>query len=313
MTIDDTDGTGAVLLDGLSTPQGRPRPWFLGSAPTPTQEPTDRASRTMMMAELAQLPLFRTVRQLVDFIGDGLRITKQGELFAVDRRKLERQYSDSSSEYAWGTYGITSRTHLAWTVLTRHGWLVREEGWVRPTGRALAAPGRDDATERDLDGARSLLAAALDEAAAGDWYSVLPGGFGEDVLDALLVASGSEGLTLPNHPVDGVLLHCCESVRFLVELLRHPHIHDVPLDRRTGHVADGAVLRIARVSHSIDLLISSGLVIIERGDGVEDEEYERYDEYEHGENRVTIYRTPTVMRGAIALVRERRSEESLPR
>src|SRR5699024_9821557 len=139
-----------------------------------------------------------------------LRLTKRGELFAVDRRKLEPQHPDSSSARAWWLDGFTSRTQLAWSVLTRHGWLVREAGWVRPTGRPLAVTRSEGTAEPDVDGGRMLPAAALDEAAAGGWYSVLPGGFGDDVLDALLVASGSGGLALPDHPVDGRFVHCCE-------------------------------------------------------------------------------------------------------
>ena len=66
---------------------------------------------------------------------------------------------------------------LAWDVLTRLGWLLREEGRVRPSGKVLVGDERDDATEEALDDARQLLAAVLDTVDVGgatSWWGGQP-------------------------------------------------------------------------------------------------------------------------------------------
>lgn len=73
MMIDDALPTVSDLFGDdptgdSSAPPCRPKPWFLGDAPAPAEEPTDEAGRREMAAEAAQLPFLRVVRHLLDFV-----------------------------------------------------------------------------------------------------------------------------------------------------------------------------------------------------------------------------------------------------
>ncbi|ATG50148.1 hypothetical protein CFK38_00400 [Brachybacterium vulturis] len=308
MTIDDAVPTAADLfgedLAGAPpTPPDRPRPWFLGDAPAPREEPSDEAGRIAMAAEAAQLPFLRVAQHLLEFVGDGCRTTKLGTLYAVDRRRVEESCRDGSDGWAWHPCGTDSRVQQAWDLLTRHGWLVREDAGVRPTGTPLVGTGSDaraeDGPDEDgLDGARRLLVAVLESARpAFREFSTMERAE-DDIWDALLVASGPDGLVLPDHPCDGRLLHCVESVDFLVGLVRHPYVRDVPLDRSSGHVADSALRGLALTARTLEQLITCGVVT----DGGDEEEH-WYEADAPGRRPVRTYRAPALMRGAVARVR----------
>ncbi|ASK66140.1 hypothetical protein CFK39_10315 [Brachybacterium avium] len=279
----------------------RCRPWFLGDAPAPTDEPPGPAGRALMAEELSQIAFLRWAHCLLDFIGAGCRLTKQGAMFAVDRRALEQQCTEASEGFFRSPYGTSTRFDLAWAVLTEHGWLVREEGWVRPAGRTLVRTANEVRTEADLDDVRGLLAAALDATGRTRGNILWQGSADEDVLEALLVACGPDGLVLPDHPVDGVLIHCDESTRFLAELVQHPHIREVPRDRRSGHVAGSAVAQLARISRTVDHLVDCGLLRVEHGERAEFDALDLFDDDLRGRGRVL--RGPLLLRGAVALVR----------
>ncbi|WP_394216394.1 hypothetical protein [Brachybacterium vulturis] len=148
MTIDDAVPTAADFFGedfaGVPpAPPDRPRPWFLGDAPAPREEPSEEAGRLAMAAEAAQLPFLRVARHLLEFVGDGCRTTKLGALYAVDRQRIEESCREGSDGWFWHPYGTDSRVQQAWDMLTRHGWLVREDGWVRPTGKPLVGTESD--------------------------------------------------------------------------------------------------------------------------------------------------------------------------
>lgn len=310
MTIDDLYTPPAELPDDYEDPPARTVPWYLGDAPMPADEPTDQTGRAAMAAELTQLPLLTSVRHLLDVIGDGLRVTKQGKLFAADRRQVEKLCADGTTVGVWNAYGWSSHVERAWDILTRHGMLLREEGQVRPTGSAVLPEAGNAPSEEGLDGARQLIAAALDTVGIGDTHSWWPGSFSDGELDAVLVASGPDGLTLPVLPSDDRLIHCSETVNFLVAVIRHPHIHDVPIDRATGHLAEQELARLGRVSRTMDHLSSQGLLIVSRRDEqMRYGDYGDYGDYEGGRDRdrVETYRAPVIIRGAIAMLRERRA------
>lgn len=317
MTIDDALPTAADLfgedhiredLAGDPTAEpARPRPWFLGDAPAPEEEPADEAGRLAMAAEAAQLPFLRVVHHLLEFVGDGCRTTKLGALYAVDRRRIEESCRDHSDGWSWHPYGTDSRVQQAWDVLTQQGWLDREDGWVRPTGKPLFSVGGDALTEEGVDSARRLLAAVLEDACSEYRYFPATERSEDDIWDALLVASGPDGLVLPDHPRDGTLLHCFESVDFLVGLVRHPFVRDVPLDRSTGHVADSAIRQLALTARTLGQLITCGVVTDWNDDGVEPRDEYWYEDDASGRSPARTYRTPALMRGAITLVRESRN------
>lgn len=312
--IDDALPTAPDLFGdeppgGSVAPAARPRAWFLGDAPAPEEEPEDEAGRAAMAADAAQLPFLQVVRHLLEFIGDGCRTTKLGALYVVDRRRIEELCADSSDGWSWRPHGTDQRVQHAWLVLLRHGWLAREDGWVWPTGKPLLGVGPDALTAQGLEGTRRLLAAALGSDSP-EGRSVPGTEMTDDVLDALLVAAGPDGLTLPDPPRDGRLIHCFESVDFLVGLIHHPHVRDVPLDRGSGHIADSALHRLALTVGAMEHLDRGGLVTVQGEEGVDDpgEDWHQ-DWYAMGTSdreSARIYRAPVLMRGAIALVRESR-------
>lgn len=315
MTIDDALPSAAELfgenhfgevLAGDPAAPAQPRPWFLGDAPAPEEEPSDAAGRIAMRAEAARLPFLRVVRELLDFIGEGCRTTKLGALYAVDRRRIEEACRDHCDAWSWRPYGTDSRVQRAWDVLTEQGWLSREDGWVRPTGTPLFGPRGDALAEEGVDGARRLLAAVLEVACLAYRRAPTTEGAEDDIWIALLVASGPDGLVLPDHPHDGTLLHCFESVDFLVGLVRHPYVRDVPLDRSTGHVADSAVRRLSATARTLDLLVTTGVVTVGSDEVVEHRDEYWYEDDAPGRGPARTYRTPALLRGALALVRGRR-------
>lgn len=125
-----------------------------------------------------------------------------------------------------------------------------------------------------------------------------------DIWDALLVASGPDGLVLPDHPRDGALIHCFESVDFLVGLLRHPYVRHVPIGRASGHVEDSAIHQLAQTAEHLSRLVGCGVLTCGS-----DEVADAHDEYWYlddapGRRPVRTYRAPTLMRGVIALARQ---------
>lgn len=315
MTIDDAFWTDPYPFsaDDPVVPPDRRRAWFLGSAPMPTKEPD--ADREERAAQLGHLPFLRWVHHVLDFIGDECRLTKQGALFAVDRKQLEKLCTAPSRGFAWFTYGTSPRVQLAWTVLTRHGWLARGDGWVRPTGKPLPAAEGAACTEEDLDGARRLLVAALEGIGTPNRYYPSTDVTDDAVLDALLVASGPEGLVLPDHLEDGALDRCTESALLLAELSRYPHIHEVPRDPRSGHVTVGAVRQLAEVSRAFEHLVDCGLVRVDGREDLEGTGDDLFRDELPGEGRPRVYRTPGLMRGVVEQVRAARAagaEEARP-
>lgn len=305
----------------LISPQER-RAWFLGGAPAPAAEPAGQAGRAAMAAELDGLPFLLWVRALLGFVGEGCRLTKQGRMFATDRRQIEALCSDGAESFRRAPYGTSSRFDLAWATLLADGLLVREEGWVRPSGAPLPVTTEELCSEAGLEQLRTLLAAALESVGAARTVFWTPLEVTADVLDAVLVASGSEGLMLPEElSADGVV-HCAESQHVLLELLRHPHIREVPRDPHSGHVARAAVERLARTADTLDHLVDCGLL---RREDIE-VEVRRTDEhcggadrsdgpgaiddyYDLGEPRTSrkqIIRAPQLLRGAVAQVCARR-------
>lgn len=308
----DLPAYGGDLADESADPGPRSAPWYLGDARVPADEPTDRAGRAAMVAEFSQLPFTRTVRHLLDAIGEGMRLTKQGKLYAVDRRQVEERCAEEPAGRRWGAYGGSPGVELAWDILTRHGWLLREEGRVRPSGKVLVSDELDGMTEEALDDARHLLAAVLDTVDVGgaaSWWGSSPH---DDGFDPLLVASGTDGLTLPVIPPDDRLIHCSETVDFLAALIRLPHIHHVPIDRATGHVVEGELRELGHVSRAMGDMDSKGLLVAPSRSGrAPDEDYGNYGDYGDYRDRRSLmtFRAPVMMRGAIAVLRERRAAQ----
>lgn len=307
-TIPDCFGTDSPTdghTDDSPTPPARAKAWFLGEAPAPADEPSDEAGRSAMAAEAAQLPLLQVTHHLLEFVGDGCRATKTGALFAIDRRRIGKRWNEESGGRSWLRHHTEWQVADAWVVLTDHGWLTVEDGWARPTGKPLVSVGSEAATDEELEGTRQLLAAVLESASVDSLRHPFEEEPAEDLWDALLVASGPEGLVLPDLPRDSRLLHCAESVSFLVGLVGHPYVREVPLDHASGHIADSALHRLARTSQALAQLSGWG-VLTDGGKDLEAWEEYWYEDDAPGSTSAQTYRAPVLMRGAVALVRERR-------
>lgn len=283
-------------------PEWEARPWFLGDAPAPATEPREDRVQREMRAELFGHPLIRVLAGLLEFIGDGRRVTKQGRLFAADRKEFAGQFGLARS---WG-YGAEGHgVETAWTLLLTNGWLALADGQVRPAEEPPYPGGFDAGAEHYLEACRLAFASVLETDDVG------PYGWGaryadEEILEALLIASSPAGLTLPDHPVDGAIVHCQDMVRFLVGLVQHPWIRDVPIERSTGHIEHAALRGLAGCGQALRTLRRRGVVVVEVEADPYELEYEEYLDPCERPDRTTTFRAPVVMRGAVELVRERR-------
>lgn len=256
MTLDDTEFTDP----GTSETSRDSAPWFLGGAPVPDIEPKGVGERAGMLAELERLPFLVTVRHLLDFVGERRRLTKQGELFAVDRRELERLLSGEEPHWSVRRYDSGQTLHLAWKTLLDSGVLIKGDGQVRPDPSKREDQWDPADPEQPLTWAQSLVEAALETALTSREFTawkVIPE---EHLMDALLIASGPDGLLLPTLPRGGHLVHCDEVVDFMSQLVRHPWIREVPLDHFTGHPSSAGLQDLLRTVHQLEWLDGCGLL-----------------------------------------------------
>src|SRR5699024_11859287 len=105
--------------------------------------------------------------------------------------------------------------------------------------------------------------------------------------DALLTATTEAGVLLPWAPSATGSEHCRDHSCFLVELLGHPRIQDIPLDLETGHVPPHVLAELAACRERMSGLVEWGLVT-----RAEWEEQHRAAGY-------CRFRAPLLMRGAL--------------
>lgn len=245
-----------------------------------------------MMAELEQNALLTEMRELLDFIGDGRRLTAAGTLYVVEKKEFHRSSSRAGAggarndwyEHRW----LDERLDL----LCRIGWLEVEERVLRTASVPAIDALRSGEPDSVLDAARELFAAVLRRTLPREPRGLTLRTRSLD-LDALLIATGPDGLTLPWAPYGGEFTHCAEVVAFLVRLLGHPHIHEVPIARYGGHPEAGALASLASLRDELSPLVSWGILTSEQDHP--DYEWEIHD---------VLYRAPTLLRGAVARVRD---------
>ena len=311
MTPDDTEftdpGTSATSRDSA--------PWFLGEAPVPVIEPKGVGERADMLAELERLPFLMTVRHLLDFVGERRRLTKQGELFAVDRRELERLLCREEPHWSVRRYDSGQTRDLAWKTLLDSGVLITGDGQVRPAPSRLEDPWDPGDPEQSLMGVQSLVEVALETALTSRAFTAWNVTPEAHLMDALLIASGPDGLLLPTLPRDGHLVHCDEVVDFMSQLVRHPWIHEVPLDRITGHPSSAGLHDLLLTVHQLQWLDGCGLLTSLHRTGEWEEDGGAVLEYDYSQRHppgaaTVLYRVPVAMRSAIARVGVRLSGEA---
>jgi hypothetical protein len=157
---------------------------------------------------------------LVEFIGDGRRLKRDGGLFQVEEKAFEdfttRSVTASSPERP--TMAVVAN------LLIRSGHLVVHGGDLVPT-RPLIIADFDHASDAFVGTGRRLLALALGATRVPGATTRITGArepdvvVDDDVLDALLVASGPGGLHLPDTPRSPTFQHV-ERVQEIIEELR---------------------------------------------------------------------------------------------
>lgn len=287
--------TGELLAGDLippveDEPPEQTREWFLGTVEPPTAEPTDPDGVAQMRVELATNPLLELLRGALDHIGDGLRVTARGRPYAADMRRFQRARTDGRDTYGgdrcFGAPGLDAAVDR----LLQLGWVEVADRMLRPVGTpALSDPSAPNADV--VQAAREVFAAALRAAQEPDPWGARPAD-AQVLHDALLIASGPEGLRLPWVPYNGQFLHCDHVVHFLVDLLTFPNIRQLPLDRRTGHPQEAALVRLQSLRDTMDHLARRGLISTSGP---------AYDEDDIGDAH---YRAPLIIRGVIAQLRE---------
>lgn len=288
----DTDEllAGDLMPPCESEPREQTREWFLGAVEPPTAEPTDPDGVAQMRVELATNPLLELLRGALDHIGDGLRVTARGRPYVADVRRFRQTRTEGRDSYDadrfFGAPGLEGAADL----LLKLEWVEVSDGMLRPVDTpALADPSAPD--DAVVEAAREVFAEVLrTEQTPGPW-GARPAD-AQVLHDALLIASGPEGLRLPWVPYNGQFLHCDHVVHFLVELLTYPNIRHLPLDRRTGHPQEAALVRLQSLRDTMDRLMRWG-VISKSGPAYYEDDIDE-----------ALYRAPLVIRGAVAQLRD---------
>jgi hypothetical protein len=230
----------------------------------------DAEARERMRKEIGRLGLVRDCRDTLGFIGsEGRRLTRQDRPYVADMKAYARSTAqpEDGTDPRWGRpeQRLQRGVDEAWPVLVSLGWIVVEDGRVRWSadiedsglvgswGEPGARPRLGDrALERWLDILTDML-----EARVGDESFGYPYGRGrrrsaseqDDVFEALLIASGDEGLRLPWVPEDGRVVHCSEVQSFYRSVIAIPGIEYVPdpgLGNHPGPDQLGGVVDLAR-------------------------------------------------------------------
>jgi hypothetical protein len=216
--------------------------------------------------EIAVCPFVRRCLAIMDLVGDERQVTSEGFPCEEDVRELALR---TGTGPATGRWAEATALHGPWTVLLHHKWLEIDRGTVRPGGlprltSTLSALGLDepDATGPSTPGPVEVLPMSMLVALAT--WKPWQGGLinPQDTLDAVLVCTTADGLTLPRVP-DLPLVGIHEQRRLRASLgpllagadgsPEEPAAASAPLPaiRRK---------RVANVTYDLDLLVSHGLV-----------------------------------------------------
>ncbi len=283
-SLDPEWGPRPTEVDAPDAPSTPTRVWFLGEGPLPREEPSDPAGLETMRREAAELPLLAELRYALDLIGDGLRVKRGGDPYVSDVREFERRRGARIPRHE----APCSPTFPELIDLLRTlGWVESEERRLRRVQGSAAEAALDPETEGHLDAVRGVIREGVRRAQARPWW--LMATTEEHTLrDALLIATTEEGLLLPWAPSATGFHHCRDHSWFLVELLGHPRIQDIPLDLETGHVPPHVLAELAACRERMSGLVEWGLVT-----RAEWEEQHRTAGYSR-------FRAPLLMRGALA-------------
>jgi hypothetical protein len=131
---------------------------------------------------------------LLDFVGEGRRVTRTGALGREDSRDLLAAMGEGGAVRSmWDRPEIVG----PWVSLLDGGWLELDRGMVRRAAGPVPAPSAQQDAEGFVAFGHAVLTAALFGRDARDAED---GGFAgmPDTIAALLAACGTDGLTLPD-------------------------------------------------------------------------------------------------------------------
>lgn len=312
MTTDDLQpvpplsSTGEILWDGDVEELGRGRPvedapprptraWFVGEGPVPTEEPADAEGLALMRVQADELLLVEGLRAAVDLIGEALRLTTAGKPFVADMKK----YADPSGQpsYSYSRYYSPLSFERMLTLLTKLGWVRTEGRMLLPVPGSPADGGLAPESEGFLDAVRAALVEVIRPSWPRAQWDVDEEDPAPALPDVLLLATTEGGVELPALP--GCLSHCWENTEFLVGLIAHPRITDVPLDR-TGHVSQTALAALESCESTMRALVSHGVLSENSHDSYE--HYARYEDYAR-QRPAPRFTAPLLLRGAVAELR----------
>ncbi|QCR52256.1 hypothetical protein C1N80_00770 [Brachybacterium sp. SGAir0954] len=293
--IDHSDGAPAA-----DAPRPAPRPWFLGDVPVPEAvDPDDPEGRALLRSQLPAFDWPGHLQDLLDFVGEGRRVTRTGTFYVADVRAYRRGgRCPARRRDRWSTWdpapGLDERARM----LRGLGWVEIVDHVLQPTALCPDREALRDAAGTAMlqamrDGLAAILAQRLQRQGHDLWLRAEDSPR-EPLTEALLLATRPEGLLLPWAPMDGDLDHCRQVCEYLAGLLQHPAIRSVPLDPYTGHPHPAALRELAHLGAVLEDLVRWGVLSAEGGDP----ELER----SVRAGIATRYRAPLVLRAAIAEV-----------
>ncbi|PWH07237.1 hypothetical protein DEO23_00840 [Brachybacterium endophyticum] len=229
-------------------------PWYLGDA-LAVADGTAELEVQDWEAEILAIPFVRRCRALLEYVGEGRRLTDRGTLPVARIRELRGILGVSRP-------GTTLREvpeiRECWNALIQMGVLTIADDWVRRS--------EDPHGHWTLDRSSEDLSAGA--VAALGWLLALKtcvcpehGGFEGEwcLLETLLATTAPGGLMLPRLPEDGELGEL-EVAELFAAIGASPQITRLPVDEEAGCVDLAALSELATVQRDLDLLVDAGVL-----------------------------------------------------
>ena len=210
-------------------------PWFLPDTDIDLERIRDWDPREHLEV-YRRNTLVRRAQILLDFIGQGRRLTSTGALNRADTAEvLDRFGIDRTVRSMWDVPEITQ----VWGTLHDGSWLETTGTQIRPGSGPVAPASADEQPEQFIDFAHTLLLSALGSMWARD---------------------GSEGGFTGMPDTLTTLLYVCQEGGLRRYDLRREQLPEVPLDPRTGQQDMDELLRYMRVATDLERLQTAGIL-----------------------------------------------------
>lgn len=234
---------GSSFFAGDTDPSGPPAaddeelswPWFLPDSGIDLEQIRDWEPQQHLPV-YRRNALVRRAQILLDFVGQGRKLTATGALNRADTAAvLQRLGIDRTARSMWDVPELAQ----IWAVLHDGSWLETTGTRVRPgTGPTTPASAEED-PEQFVDFAHSLLLSALGSMWARD---------------------GAEGGFIGMPDTLTTLLYVCQDGGLRRYDLRREDIPEIPMDPRTGQQDVDELLRYMRVVTDLERLQTAGVL-----------------------------------------------------